>query len=77
MLCLAYHKTILPYRESIGGDAGHACGHHLFGVGSTQAAIALRYWLEETNTPGTIRLYGTPAEEGGSGKGLYSSRWLF
>ena len=57
-----------PYRESIGGEAGHACGHHLFGVGSTQAAIALRYWLEETNTPGTIRLYGTPAEEGGSGK---------
>ena len=48
-----------PYRESIGGEAGHACGHHLFGVGSTQAAIALRYWLEETNTPGTIRLYGT------------------
>ena len=34
-----------PYRESVGGDAGHACGHHLFGVGSTQAAIALRYWL--------------------------------
>ena len=62
-----------PYRESIGGDAGHACGHHLFGVGSTQAAIALRYWLEETNTPGTIRLYGTPAEEGGSGK-VYIAR---
>ena len=61
------------YRESIGGDAGHACGHHLFGVGSTQAAIALRYWLEETNTPGTIRLYGTPAEEGGSGK-VYIAR---
>lgn len=62
-----------PYRESIGGDAGHACGHHLFGVASTQAAIALRYWLEETNTPGTIRLYGTPAEEGGSGK-VYIAR---
>ena len=62
-----------PYRESIGGDAGHACGHHLFGVGSTQAAIALRYWLEETDTPGTVRLYGTPAEEGGSGK-VYIAR---
>lgn len=62
-----------PYRESIGGDAGHACGHHLFGVGSTQAAIAVRYWLEETGTKGTIRLYGTPAEEGGSGK-VYIAR---
>ena len=57
-----------PFRQSLGGDAGHACGHHLFGAGSVQAAIAIRYWLERTNTPGTIRLYGTPAEEGGSGK---------
>tara|TARA_B100001989_G_scaffold126339_1_gene89287 strand:+ start:1487 stop:2875 length:1389 start_codon:yes stop_codon:yes gene_type:complete len=62
-----------PYRESLGTDAGHACGHHLFGVGSVQAAIALRYWLERTNTEGTIRLYGTPAEEGGSGK-VYIAR---
>ena len=62
-----------PYRESLGTSAGHACGHHLFGVGSVQAAIALRYWLERTNTEGTIRLYGTPAEEGGSGK-VYIAR---
>ena len=62
-----------PYRESVGGDAGHACGHHLFGAASTHAAVALRYWLERTNTPGTIRLYGTPAEEGGSGK-VYIAR---
>lgn len=48
--------------------AGHACGHNLFGAGSAAAAIALRRWLEETGTPGTIRFYGTPAEEGGSGK---------
>lgn len=48
--------------------AGHACGHHLLGVGSTAAAIALKQWLEETGHGGTVRLYGTPAEEGGSGK---------
>ena len=47
---------------------GHACGHHLFGAGSTAAAIAVKEWLEATGTPGTIRLYGTPAEEGGAGK---------
>jgi aminobenzoyl-glutamate utilization protein B len=48
--------------------SGHACGHHLFGAGSTGAAIATKEWLEATGTPGTIRLYGTPAEEGGAGK---------
>ncbi|MFN0022362.1 MAG: amidohydrolase [Parvularculaceae bacterium] len=51
-----------------GKPAGHACGHNLFGAGSLGAAIAVKAWLEETKTPGTIRLYGTPAEEGGSGK---------
>ena len=48
--------------------AGHACGHHLFGAGSVAAAVAVRHWLEASGSPGTIRLYGTPAEEGGAGK---------
>ncbi len=48
--------------------AGHACGHHLFGAGSVAAAVALRHWMEANDVPGTLRLYGTPAEEGGSGK---------
>lgn len=48
--------------------AGHACGHHLFGTGSVAAAIAVKDWLEVSGTPGRIRLYGTPAEEGGAGK---------
>jgi aminobenzoyl-glutamate utilization protein B len=48
--------------------AGHACGHHLFGTGSVGAAIAAKEWLEATGAGGTIRLYGTPAEEGGAGK---------
>ncbi|MHA7820409.1 MAG: amidohydrolase [Erythrobacter sp.] len=56
-----------------GKGAGHACGHNLFGAGSLTAAIAIRKWLEETGTPGRIRLYGTPAEEGGSGK-VYMTR---
>ncbi len=47
---------------------GHGCGHNLFGTGSTAAAIAVKEWLAETCSSGTIRLYGTPAEEGGSGK---------
>jgi len=57
-------------RRSILEDkpAGHACGHHLFGTGSVAAAIAVKEWLDRTATTGTIRLYGTPAEEGGGGK---------
>lgn len=51
-----------------GKGAAHACGHNLFGAGSVEAAIAVKNWLEKSGTPGRIRLYGTPAEEGGSGK---------
>ncbi len=51
-----------------GKGAGHACGHHLFGSASVSAAIAVKDWLERTGAKGTVRLYGTPAEEGGSGK---------
>ena len=48
--------------------AGHACGHHLFGAGSVAAALAVKNWMESSGTGGTIRVYGTPAEEGGAGK---------
>ena len=53
-------------REGVG--AGHACGHHLFGTASVAAGLAVRDWLERSGTPGRIRVYGTPAEEGGAGK---------
>ena len=55
-------------KKSAGGAAGHACGHHLFGTASTAAAIATKDWMVANNKQGTIRFYGTPAEEGGSGK---------
>jgi aminobenzoyl-glutamate utilization protein B len=48
--------------------AGHACGHNLFGAGSIAAAVAVKEWMQATGQKGTIRFYGTPAEEGGSGK---------
>jgi aminobenzoyl-glutamate utilization protein B len=58
-----------PERSPIEGKiAGHACGHHLFGTGSAAAGIAVKEWLEASGAPGTIRVYGTPAEEGGAGK---------
>ncbi|MEE3290508.1 MAG: amidohydrolase [Pseudomonadota bacterium] len=58
-----------PLRDAIDHKAaGHACGHHLFGTGSVAAAIATRMWMQESGQIGEIRLYGTPAEEGGAGK---------
>lgn len=72
------NQNNLPERSPIEGkNAGHACGHNLFGAGSVQAAISIRNWLELTDTPGTIRLYGTPAEEGGSGKVYMVREGLF
>jgi len=59
----------LPQRQPrLGGGAGHACGHHLFGAGSVAGAIAAKEWLAASGTAGRLRLYGTPAEEGGAGK---------
>jgi len=59
----------VPTRSPIEGkQAGHACGHNLFGTASSAAAMAAAEWLERTGHAGTIRFYGTPAEEGGSGK---------
>lgn len=52
----------------IEGAGGHACGHNLFGTASSAAAIALKEWLVKSKKPGTIKLYGTPAEEGGGAK---------
>ncbi len=62
-------QKAVPYREPvIEGGSGHACGHHLFGAASVASAISAKEWLEENGIQGTIRLYGTPAEEGGGGK---------
>ena len=50
------------------GQPGHACGHHLFGTASVAAGIEIKKLMEEKKLSGTIRVYGCPAEEGGSGK---------
>ncbi len=63
------NQDAVPERAPIAGkNSGHACGHHLFGAASVSAGIAIAGWLKQSGTTGTIRVYGTPAEEGGSGK---------
>ncbi len=62
-------QDAVPERKPIvDGAPGHACGHHLFGTASAAAAIAVKNWLAASKQSGTIRFYGTPAEEGGSAK---------
>jgi aminobenzoyl-glutamate utilization protein B len=62
-------QAAVAKRQPVVNEApGHACGHHLFGTASTAAAIEVKNWLEKSGHEGTIRLYGTPAEEGGAGK---------
>lgn len=67
-------QTADPVKTPRAGKiAGHACGHHLFGVASIAAAIELKNTMLKNKLSGTIKLYGTPAEEGGSGK-VYMTR---
>ena len=47
----------------VDATAGHACGHSVYGTASTAAAIAVKQAIEAGNLSGTIKLYGTPAEE--------------
>ena len=62
-------QDALPTRRPIiEGGPGHGCGHHLFGTASTAAAIAVKDWLVANGRTGTVRFFGTPAEEGGGGK---------
>lgn len=55
------------------GGNGQGCGHNLFGTASIASAIALKTWLTKSKKSGTIKLYGTPAEEGGAAK-VYIAR---
>ncbi len=63
-----------PNKEpfEVGGN-GHGCGHNLFGVASLSAAIAIKDLIQAGKLKGTIRFYGTPAEESVGGK-IYMAR---
>jgi len=59
------------------GGTGHGCGHNLLGTGSLLAAVALARYLKENDLPGTVRYYGCPGEEGGSGKTFMARAGIF
>ena len=60
----------VPQRQprSDGHPHGQGCGHNLFGAGSVGAAIALKRSMELNGIKGTVKLFGTPAEETVVGK---------
>jgi aminobenzoyl-glutamate utilization protein B len=61
-------QAVATREPVVNGAPGHGCGHNLLGSGAALAAVAVKDYMVEHHTAGTLRYYGTPAEEGGSGK---------
>ena len=59
------------------GENGHGCGHNLLGTAAFAAAVAAKQWLQQHGGSGTLRFYGCPGEEGGSGKTFMVREELF
>ena len=58
-----------PTKEAlVAGAPGHGCGHNLLGTASMGAAVAIKEMIAAGKLKGTIRYYGTPAEEAIGGK---------
>lgn len=72
-------QTADPVRTPRPGGTGngHACGHHLFGVASLSAALAVAEQIKAGTIKGTVRFYGCPAEEGGAAKAFMARAGLF
>jgi len=62
-------QKIKPTKDPLNpGSAGHGCGHNLFGTASLGAAVAIKELIASGKLKGTVRFYGTPAEEKFFGK---------
>ncbi len=67
---------VTPNPIQAGGN-GHGCGHNLLGTASLAAAVALKDYMEQEGIIGTVKYYGCPAEEGGSGKTYMARAGVF
>lgn len=71
-------QDTVPFRKPLREEyPGQGCGHNTFGVGSSAAAVALSKWLASNDKQGTVKVYGSPAEEGGAGKVYMVREGLF
>lgn len=67
-----------PNKEPLqAGAAGHGCGHNLFGTASLGAAVAVKRLIEQGKIKGTVKFFGTPAEEKFFGKLWMARAGLF
>jgi aminobenzoyl-glutamate utilization protein B len=75
----ALSQEAVPFRKprQEGNGYGHACGHHLFGVASLAATIAIAEQIKGGHIKGTVRFTMCPAEEGGSAKAFMAREGLF
>lgn len=59
------------------GAPGHGCGHNLLGTACLAGIMALKELMDSKQLTGTIRYYGCPGEEGGSGKAFMARSGAF
>ncbi|MER2090193.1 M20 family metallopeptidase [Sporosarcina sp. JAI121] len=74
---LSQKKGLTHNDPVVEGGSGHGCGHNLLGTGSFAAAVAIKDYMALTKLEGTVRFYGCPAEESGSGKAFMTRAGLF
>jgi aminobenzoyl-glutamate utilization protein B len=72
-------NQVVPERKprADGMTSGHGCGHNLFGAASVGGAIALKRLMESEDLEGTLKLFGTPAEETVVGKVYMAKAGIF
>jgi aminobenzoyl-glutamate utilization protein B len=68
----------VPEKKAMEGrSSGHGCGHHLFGTASVAAGVEIKRQMQKNGWKGTVKVFGCPAEEGGSGKVYMVREGLF
>ena len=56
---------------------GHGCGHNLIAIAALAAGLGLRAALERSGVPGSVSVFGTPAEEAVGGKAIMAEHGAF
>ncbi len=74
---LSQEADVAEVRAVEGRDMGQGCGHHLLGVGAIAAGLLYRDTLEARGCAGTVKIFGCPGEESGSGKAYLARDGFF
>jgi aminobenzoyl-glutamate utilization protein B len=70
-------KAVAEKTPLVEGGGGHGCGHNMFGAASMGAALAIKEQIASGKLEGTVRFYGTPAEEAVGGKTYMTREGVF